>query len=239
MKIIIDLEFSGIDCQLYKKNEITQLKMLDIDTLKTVCIDFKTKRNHKQTRHNYLPKANVVFTKNRFFKELKGFIKGETEIEFIFFGKKQDIYMLEKYDLELTQQSFKKLLNIHDLKVTDLQELAGCVPKIEKDMILYGRSLEDVYFSIFGKEPNVNHCDCSELQAMYEIYQHIKTKKISKRMKYYPFGYMKGEKLSEYCMWNRRAADGYRFNNEDLLSSSLTYWINKIDELDDYDYDDF
>ena len=50
-----------------------------------------------------------------------------------------------------------------------------------------------------------------------------------------PWGDYAGVPICEYVKEERRRADGYRFNNNDLLATSMDYWIeyNEYDDLND------
>lgn len=105
--------------------------------------------------------------------------------------------------------------------------------------------MECAYFLLTGKQ---RHVSVAKLDLVREIYQQVMTFTDCKELlTLMPFGHCPGMPISEYFRDFRRAADGYRFNNSDLLARSLTakipaYVSRRDDEEwdgEDWDHEDF
>lgn len=217
-KIIIDLEFNNLN-----DLEINQIKLKNMTNGKTICQNFKTKR--KQCASSIVCCGGHIIGKNyfnerEFIKMLKT-IGGSINDAFYGFSIKSDKESLSQYNI---------ILNNY----VDIQE-SIMLSKYEKALCLEGRSLEAVYYILNKQLPNItNHNGEEELTVIENIY--VKNLKLrhKKFLKYYPWGRFAGTPLKDFVVDYRRQADGYRFNNEDLLSASLDYYIEEDDYFDDY-----
>lgn len=72
-----------------------------------------------------------------------------------------------------------------------------------------------------------------ELIMIQSLYNFVKNIDLKKRLTFMPHGHCAGMPIADYVIDYRRQADGYRFNNSDILADSLTYWIDNM-EGDEY-----
>ena len=91
--------------------------------------------------------------------------------------------------------------------------------------------METCYYLLTGKEISPSHGDLEELFPLIEIYKIIYNEEIKfhNRLKYFPWGDQGGMPLAKYCEEYRRKADGYRYNNNDILAKALDYYCKKND----------
>lgn len=226
-KIILDLEFTGLDNQFISDNEIVQAKMINAETGKSIIKNFGSNKNlsaHVQIGHKVL----------RYFKEplfdvsIFAFMLSEIgaeygKCEYFGFGIDSDFKMLCKYDIEI---------NITDIR-THYQ-----LTEFELRMATEGSGLEETYLIVTGKYPEIsNHSDLSELYLIKELYDSMTKYEKKDYFSIMPHGFCAGMPLSMYVSAYRRQADGYRYNNHDMLSRSLSYHISLTEEDEDDEYD--
>lgn len=139
--------------------------------------------------------------------------------------------MLKKYSVEI--------------EIMDLQEKIRLNPQYEQELAVGCSSMEAAYFLLTGKKPLLDtHLGLAELDLVRVIYQHvIRFTDCNELLTLMPHGHCAGMPISQYVSEYRRAADGYRYNNSDLLASSLTAEITEHvscydDEEWDYEEDD-
>jgi hypothetical protein len=211
-KIIIDLEFNG----LYRYNfvpEITQVKMKNLTNGLSICKNFKTYKKGVGRPFYGEIKGDVYFS-NKEFEKLLNKIGGTLKDIFYGFSIKTDKRLLASYEIYLGEYQ-------------DIQEHLMLKKKYEKEMAYGGRSLEYCYFMITGVVTTVDHNSIKELELIQKCYEATRGKKME-YLTIFPWGDDAGTPLEEYCSNNRRRADGYRFNNDDILSSSLDYYCEDI-----------
>lgn len=210
--IIIDFEFTWLDKFSVSNNEIVSLSFLEVETWIAKSYNFKNTVPMsigailKTGITDKMLKGEIHFSRD-FFDTLF-----EADCQFLGFGISEDKYMLEKYGIVL-----------HDYE--DLQEKLRLNTKYEKDIAIQGSSLEVCYYLVMNKIFDKKHCDTNEVKAMYEIWEKVKDDKLNDYLNYFPFGYYGWTELKDYVIYNRSAADWYRYNNDDKLSESLYYYI--------------
>lgn len=216
--VIIDFEFTGLDNNFITDNEIVQMKLAVIEqdfgmqVKKRCCINYGSDK--KIGVHTLLFLQTERFSDRKFDKsEFEEIIPDQEDITFYGFGIQQDIKMLAKY-------------GIHIERYIDLREELQRSMYAQK-MATEGSNLECVYYILTGKWPNhSNHSGIEELDTIFEIYQHSHNIVLEEYIRYMPHGFCAGMPLDLYVLSNRRQADGYRFNNNDILAKSLTHYID-------------
>ncbi len=73
-----------------------------------------------------------------------------------------------------------------------------------------------------------------EIDAIRVLFDRSLTLTLKPTLTVMPFGFCRGMPLSQYVRQYRRQADGYRFNNADLLAAALS----KAIPLPAYQHDD-
>ena len=132
-----------------------------------------------------------------------------------------------------------------EIEIVDLQEKLRLNPKYERDLALGCSSMEAAYLLLTGKKPPLDtHLELAELDLVREIYHQVVTfTDCNELLTLMPWGHCAGMPISEYVSEFRRAADGYRYNNDDLLAKSLTakipaYVSSSWDDEDEFDCDE-
>lgn len=217
-RIIIDFEFTGLNNSYILNNEIVQFKALNLSNNKTYLKNFKT--NIPSTKGAYLKHkidnsfCQDLFNKDEFILSINSISNGDVD--------------LLGWGVELDK---KMLLNSKiTVDITDIREMA-MFTKYEQELALGGNSLETAYYVITGKEPKIkNHGDVDELFLMKDILEKIDKLEKHRILNFMPYGHCAGMPLEKYVVEYRRQADGYRYNNNDLLSKSLDIYIDNIDD---------
>lgn len=219
--IIIDLEFTGLDNSFITDNEIIQLKMMNAKTRKSICVNFGSKKrilahpflSHKTTRYVGAKK----FNKERFADALISVCDNQTgRIIYHGFGTKTDMLMLQKYGI--------------NYEIEDIREKLQRT-RHEKRMATEGSNLEATFYIVTGRHPGLdNHDGSAELYIIHELYLAAKRLKKHEYLSVMPHGHCAGMPIEQYVDNYRRQADGYRFNNSDILSRSFNNAIETIDE---------
>ncbi len=250
VNIIVDLEFNCLP-RWNQQAEICKILVLNTNNNKTYTKVFKTEKpisvgsnicmNWSLDNSN----ATDLFSENEWYKALSAVLDKEVdeniydEINLFGFGIKTDKEILSTY--------FRKIDYKYDYY--DLSDFFRLTSK-ENELLMCneGSSLECCYYYINQKPLNVNHGDDSELEAIYNIYQYVENCFINEnencqyRFTIFPFGNFAGMNLVYYCEDHRRQADGYRYNNDDLLALSLNDCIHRIEYAEEEEYwddDDF
>lgn len=226
--IIIDFEFTGLPTKLHKP-EICQMLIKNMTNGKICIKNFRT--NIPMTVSAIVccggdptKDADVMFSFEEFNKVLSDVGASLTD-DFHGFGIKTDSLLLKKYGINLPHYY-------------DIQEQLQ-LSTLEYDIAIGGRSLETCYYIVTGKIMNSAHGTNAELEAIEALYQYIDTyledNELSTYLNYMPWGDYAGVPICKYVEEERRRADGYRFNNSDLLAVSMDYWIeyNEYNDLDD------
>lgn len=224
---IIDIEFTGLDNSFIGDNEIIQVKILNVSNQQNVIRNFKSKKplsahtqlEHKVVRYEDCP----VFDLNQLVGMLTE-IGLSVDADFFGFGVEQDKKMLAKYGCHV-----------------EIEDIRTYYQKTEfaYRMATEGSGLEETYFIVIGEyPPAVSHSDFSEMILIKTLFEKMKDTEAESYMSVVPFGHCSGMTVSNYVQNYRRAADGYRYNNSDDFSLSLS---NAIEELeyanDDDDWD--
>ena len=225
--IIIDLEFNGLPRYGFMP-EIAQVKMKNLTNGKSVCQNFKTHNKGFGRGYYGLIKGEKFFSQKEFYKLLKT-IGASDKDAFYGFSIKTDKELLSSYNLYLSTY-------------IDIQEQLMLKKKYELPMAMGGRSLEFCYYLVTKEVVTVDHNSADELAVIERLFYATRGKK-NKYLTVYPWGAEAGMPLDLYINDNRRRADGYRYNNNDILAISLDYCIDQAesswsfdDEEDDDDY---
>lgn len=182
-KIVIDIEFTGLDNTFIKDNEIIQLKMKNLGNGKSFCEIFSSEKPSdlgaflKHDISSFEQEGKERFSKEIFSKALEQ-IGGELTDEFIGFSISQDKLMLNKYDINLGRYS--------DIKDSLMLSV------YEKHMAIGGSSLECVYYMLFSEKLSVSHGGLEELAAIEKIYLKSESLEIKERLELVPFGHCSG-----------------------------------------------
>ena len=211
-KVIVDCEFTGLDNTFVANNEIVQVKMMNLKTKKTDCRSYSSEKPIGASARLLLGVNQFEgerFCKEHYCSQLEAIgISPNRKITYYGFGVQQDVAMLTKYDIEIDIVDIRQLLQRS---------------RFAERMATEGSGLEAAYLIVFGKAPNIeNHDGFAELHVIHDLYcKSVRLKKQS-LLRLMPHGHCAGMPIAEYVRSYRRAADGYRFNNTDLLAKSLT-----------------
>lgn len=208
-KIIIDLEFNGLPRYNFTP-EINQIKMKNLTNGKSVCQNFKTHNKGFGRGYYGLIKGNKLFSQAEFYK-LLAIIGASDKDAFYGFSIKTDKELLSSYNIYLSTY-------------IDIQEHLMLKKKYERPMAMGGRSLEFCYYLVTKEVVTVDHNSSDELALIERLFYATRGKK-QKHLTVYPWGPEAGMPLDLYINDNRRRADGYRYNNNDVLATSLDYYI--------------
>lgn len=224
-KIIIDFEFNGLPRYGFMP-EITQVKMKNLTNGKSVCQNFKTHNKGFGRGYYGLIKGDKLFSQKEFYKLLKT-IGASDKDAFYGFSIKTDKELLSSYNIYLSTY-------------VDIQEQLMLKKKYEHPMAMGGRSLEFCYYLVTKEAVTVDHNSADELTLIEKLFFATRGKK-QKHLTVYPWGPEAGMPLDLYVDDNRRRADGYRYNNNDVLATSLDYYIDQAESswsFDDEEDDD-
>lgn len=226
-KIIIDFEFNGLPRYGFMP-EISQVKMKNLTNGKSVCQNFKTHNKGFGRGYYGLIKGEKFFSQAE-FRRLLDAIGASDKDAFYGFSIKTDKELLSS-------------CNIYLSTYVDIQEHLMLKKKYERPMAMGGRSLEFCYYLVTKEVATVDHNSADELTLIERLFYATRGKK-QKHLTVYPWGPEAGMPLDLYINDNRRRADGYRYNNNDVLATSLDYYIDQAesswsfdDEEDDDDY---
>ena len=223
--IIIDFEFNGLPRYGFMP-EITQVKMKNLTNGNAVCQNFKTHKKGFGQGYYGLIKGDKLFSQKEFYKLLKT-IGASDKDAFYGFSIKTDKELLSSYNIYLSTY-------------IDIQEQLMLKKKYELPMAMGGRSLEFCYYLVAKEVVAVDHNTADELALIERLFYATRGKK-QKHLTVYPWGPEAGMPLDLYVDDNRRRADGYRYNNNDILAISLDYYINQAESswsFDDEENDD-
>ena len=216
--IIIDIEFNGLPRYNFKP-EVTQVKLYNLNNNKQICLNYKTKK--KAQLGSLLVTGEIngekYFSKKELGKALKT-IDASVDDNFIGFSTKTDKEILWSYSIELNYNE--------DLQETLMRS------KYERKMAYNGRSMETCYYILMGKPIEVSHNGIEELSPLVEMYHQTRGLRLKKYLTVYPWGTEAGMPLKDYIESFRRRADGYRYNNNDILAESLDHYVEIIEDWD-------
>ena len=224
-KIIIDFEFNGLPRYGFQP-EINQVKMKNLTNGKSVCQNFKTHNKGFGRGYYGLIKGEKLFSQAEFYKLLDAIGASEKDA-FYGFSIKTDKELLSSYNICLSTY-------------VDIQEHLMLKKKYERPMAMGGRSLEFCYYLVTKEVVTVDHNSSDELALIERLFYATRGKK-QKHLTVYPWGPEAGMPLDLYVDDNRRRADGYRYNNNDILAISLDYYIDQAESswsFDDEENDD-
>lgn len=221
-KIIIDFEFNGLPRYGFQP-EINQIKMKNLTNGKSVCQNFKTRNKGFGRGYYGLIKGNKLFSQAEFYKLLEA-IGASDKDAFYGFSIKTDKELLSSYNIYLSTY-------------VDIQEQLMLKKKYELPMAMGGRSLEFCYYLVAKEVVAVDHNTADELALIERLFYATRGKK-QKHLTVYPWGQEAGMPLDLYVDDNRRRADGYRYNNNDILAISLNHYIAEEEKrfFCDYEY---
>lgn len=226
-KILIDLEFTGLDNTFINDNEIIQVKLFDLDNNKQIIKNFYSKKKltaHVQLEHLVERYENEPIFSLEEFEKMLTELASDSEFNFYGFSIEKDIEMLDKYGIKL---------NIIDIK-----------KHFQKSNFAYrmateGHGLEECYLIIVGEHPpKSNHADFSEMFLIKALYDKMNEVEADEFLSIVPFGHCSGMDIKQYVIDYRKQADGYRYNNNDDFSRSLDFAINNLFD-EDYIYPNF
>lgn len=220
---LIDIEFTGLDNQFINDNEIIQVKIINGE--KSILKNFNSNKPlsaYVQLEHKCVKYSDCDFFDNAHF------ISMLTEIglsidntDFFGFGVDNDIKMLSKYGVNISVSDIRTHYQLTEFAYR---------------MATEGSGLEETYFIVTGEyPPEASHSNLSEMLLIKRLFDKMNDFKKDDFYKCMPHGFCSGMPLEEYVESYRRQADGYRFNNIDLLSYSLSRAIGEIE----YDFDEF
>lgn len=225
---IIDFEFTGLDNGFITDNEIVQAKVCNPDTLRSYCVNFSSTKkisaygflSHKTENYTGCDK----FSKEKFELMLQDIQINSNDVIYYGFSTQQDALMLKKYGINIEIKDIREMLQLSSY---------------EQRMATEGSGLEATYYIVTGKLPELeSHSGLDELRIIRELYECAIKIEQRKHFTVMPFGFCAGMPISKYVLTYRRQADGYRYNNNDTLSESLTSAIEAYeDEADDEDWD--
>lgn len=221
-KIIIDFEFNGLPRYGFMP-EIAQVKMKNLTNGKSVCQNFKTRTKGYGRGYYGLIKGEKLFSHAEFCK-LLGAIGASDKDAFYGFSIKTDKELLSSYNIYLSTY-------------VDIQEHLMLKKKYERPMAMGGRSLEFCYYLVTKEVVTVDHNSADELTLIERLFYATRGKK-QKHLTVYPWGPEAGMPLDLYINDNRRRADGYRYNNNDILAMSLDYYIDQAESSWSFDDDE-
>lgn len=221
---LIDVEFTGLDNSVVSDNEIIQVKILNVHNKKSVIKNFNSKKTlsaHTQLEHKVSRYDDCPFFS---LDELIGMLN-EIEIsidaDFWGFGVEMDKKMLAKYGWNVSIQDIR----------THFQKT-----KLAYRMATEGSGLEETYFIVTGEyPPTASHADFSEMFLIERLFEKMKEHEADEYMSIVPFGHCSGMSITDYVQNNRRQADGYRYNNSDEFSLSLSNAIDELEYINDFD----
>jgi hypothetical protein len=232
---LIDFEFTGLDSEFITTNEIVQVKVKHFGTGKSFLRNFRSEQTI--TAHVRLSHKVERYPGHKFSsKALKSVLaKTGCDANTVFWGWSisEDVKMLKKYGIEM--------------KISDIQERLRLTDEYEARMAVEGAGLEAVYFLATGGVVKIDHASKDELDVIHKLYEVATALTPRERLTIMPYGFARGMKIRDYVVSHRRQADGYRFNNSDLLAASLTaaipgreyHYHDDEDEFDeDYDEDE-
>lgn len=221
-KIIIDFEFNGLPRYGFQP-EINQIKMKNLTNGKSVCQNFKTHNKGFGRGYYGLIKGNKLFSQAEFYKLLEAIGASEKDT-FYGFSIKTDKELLSSYHIKLSTY-------------IDIQEQLMLKKKYERPMAMGGRSLEFCHYLVTKEVVTVDHNSADELALIERLFYATRGKK-QKHLTVYPWGEEAGMPLDLYINDNRRRADGYRYNNNDILATSLDYYIDQAESSWSFDDDE-
>lgn len=226
-KIIIDLEFTGLDNDFIKDNEVIELKMKNLTNGKTFIKNYYSEKRlsaHAQLEHKVERYDGDKFNKMEFIDAMC-LIGAEFSDEYIGFSPQMDEKMLQKYGV-----------SIYDIK--DIKEMI-MLSKHEDRLACEGRGLEECYLIVTGKAPDISsHKGIGELLLIEELYNESINLEQKDHLTVVPWGFAAGMPIEDFVSENRRNADGYRYNNDDIYASALDLYIEREDDYYDDDDDD-
>lgn len=228
-RIILDLEFTGLDNDYIKDNEIISLSWLDMDTGEKWSYLYGATRSIT-TGASFITwitdekiKGLPLFSAETFFA-----LFDTVNCEFYGFGNSTDQKMLGKYGIWID--------------FVDLQWEMRKNTQYEEKMALEGCSFECCYFYATGKKFQKLHSETNEVEAMFELYNKLQEADASVKKDFIsivPFGRFAGMSIEQVVLEERRFADGYRYNNNDPFADALSmqmYYNEEEDDDDDYDF---
>lgn len=219
--VILDFEFTGLDNSFIKDNEIIQAKAMNVATGEIYFANYfsdKAIGAHAYLTHQterYTSKdstATQKFSKQAFELMISKLSLSDSDIRFHGFSVSQDLLMLKKYGIDVDINDIQQALQLSDFEYRIATE---------------GRSLECVYYIVTGKIPKLkNHYGIDELHVIKELYDVAASITPNTLLFIMPHGHCAGMPIVDYVAEYRRAADGYRFNNYDILAKSLNEAIS-------------
>lgn len=227
-KILIDLEFTGLDNDFINDNEIIEVKMKNLDNGLIFIKNYKSEKPiglHARLSHKVERYEGRAFS-NKEFANAMSKINASFDDEFIGFSVSADLDMLAKYDIPI-------------YGITDIKELL-ILSEHENTLATEGNGLEECYLCVTGKYPDLqSHCGLEELKIIEELYFEAKKLDQGDFLTVMPWGHCAGMPIDAYVEDYRRSADGYRWNNNDILSASLSDACCRYDEERYEDEDDY
>lgn len=225
--IIIDFEFTGLDNTYIRDNEIIQVKAHNVTTGESICRNFGSKKEitaHPFLHHKVKKYDNVLFSGTEFENTINQISEEDIEFKFFGWGVDLDKKMLSKYGIDLSIIDIREKLQLTDF---------------EYALAVEGKSLEVAYYTVIGEIPDLkNHDGIEEIKLIVELFKASLALPQREYLSVMPNGHCAGMPLVQYVSEYRRAADGYRFNNNDLLAKSMNNILDVVNDDWDWDLDD-
>lgn len=226
--VIIDFEFTGLDNSFTTDNEIIQMKAMNVVTGKAICHNYTSKKNisaYGQLAHQVKKYKGDKFSIKRFHSDMERIgITLQTPVVFYGFGVQQDRLMLGKYGIRIPINDIREMLQLS---------------KFEQRLATEGSGLESSYLIVTGSYPDLqNHDGIKELEIIIALYEKAIKLKKKKHLTIMPHGHCSGMPLKQYISNYRRAADGYRYNNSDILSDSMNKIIDEVENEYQEEYEE-
>lgn len=217
-RILIDLEFTGLDNDFIDDNEVIELKMKNLDNGLTFLKNYNSDKPiglHARLSHKVERYKGRKFCFDEFQKAIDS-ICADYDDEFIGFSVTADLEMLDKYGIPISE-------------ITDIKNLL-IRSKYEYQLATEGNGLEECYLCVTGKYPELeSHCGLDELSIIEELYFEARKLDQNELLTVVPWGHCAGMDLYDYVSDYRRNADGYRWNNCDVFASSLNDACDRYD----------
>jgi hypothetical protein len=227
MDIVIDFEYTGLNNSFISSHEIIEMKVINVENKKAVCRNFSSIKPisaYGQLSHGCEFYEGNKFSKQEFDDILNKIGAGGNDVKYFGFGVDQDKLMLRKYGI--------------DIEITDIRQMFQ-LSEYEHKLATEGSGLEVVYFMATGeKKWSVAHHGLGELEIIMKLYYIALTLEQKEFLTVMPHGHCAGMPLSRYVQEYRKAADGYRYNNVDILADSLEHEIAVLEHWYDDDYSD-
>lgn len=239
-KVFIDFEYTGIDNELSKDNEVIAMYILE---------EWKplVHRIYSSTKENTVGS----FLVNGITKEMQEGKPKYNSKEILTVLWVDTVYQLAKnfvfywyWTTTDKEKAFVGLdLSFSDLEYIDIQEIFYSNKKTAEQLIIHWNSLNVVSKIYLNKIPS--HATWEEVVVMKELLELITSDEYKKEQTpfyiYVPYGFAKWMLIEDFVDMSRRSADWIRFYNDNLYSKTLDHYcdLNDNEIYDDEEEDDY